>query len=187
MEIKKIEVTLNGVADIMFDRFFDHSKNERPPEQKLYLSEKNVVVMPAENIRAFLFGENPGGCAKTFEGKKSKNYIRTGLGHIFIDPVLIPFKNKNKNIVFKNFDNGLFWVHESAPRTKSGSLSIKQEMKKRPVLRMPWELDFKLSLIKNPLIDETRLYNWFNSGGLLISLGTYRPLFGRFEIKNWKD
>ena len=71
MEFQKIKVKVDGIADIMFDRFIDHSKMDIPPEQKLYLSGDNQVVFPSENIYAFLFGEDPQGCAKTFEGKKS--------------------------------------------------------------------------------------------------------------------
>ncbi len=187
MNISKISVTVSGIFDIMFDRFMDHSKEVRPPEQKLYLTEKNMVVLPAENLRSFLFGEAPPGCAKAFEGKKGKDYIRTGMGHVFIDPPLIPFKKNGKIVEFKGFNNETFWIHEGAPRTKSGSLSIKQEIKHRPVLKMPWSLDFNISLVKNPLIDSTKLFNWFTNGGILISIGTYRPLFGRFVVDRWEE
>ena len=186
MEITKIEVVVNGLSDIMFDRFIDHSQEKRPPEQKLYLSEGNAVVFPAENFYGFLFGENPGGCAKQFEGKKGKNYIGIGQGHVFIDPVVIPFKDKNKPIIFESFDNSNFWLHEGAPRTKQGTLSIKQEIKQRPVMRIPWHLGFTITVIKNNVIDETKLYNWFIAGGLQIGLGTYRPRFGRFDVLKWE-
>jgi len=190
MEIIKIKVGLSGLADIMFDRFIDHSKEIRPPEQKLYLAEGNKLVMPADNINAFLFNENPpAGCAKTFEGRKGKEYCRIGQSHVFIDPVVIPFLDENDNeIIFIDFNDKRFWVHEGAPRVKasSGSNTIKQEIKKRPVLRLPWRLRFQIALIKNPLIDEVKLYNWFVAGGMQISLGTYRPRFGRFEVIEWE-
>jgi len=183
----KIDVTLESLADIMFDRFIDHSKEIRPPEQKLYLLSGNKVVFPAENIHSFLFAEVPGGCAKSFEGKKGKDYIRTGQGHVVIDPVYIPFcDSKNKPVKFKDFegDSGLY-IYLAAGRTKQGSLSIKQEIKPRPVLKAPWKLHFSITLIENPLIDENKLYNWFTKGGLLIALGTYRPRFGRFSVRAW--
>ena len=50
MEVKNIRVKLGSLSDIMFDRFIDHSKEKRPADQKLYLAENNIVVLPAENI-----------------------------------------------------------------------------------------------------------------------------------------
>ena len=190
MEVTKINVTLSALSDIMFDKFIDHSKGERPPEQKLYLTEGNKLVLPADNLYAFLFNENPpAGCAKTFEGKKGKEYCRIGQSHVFIEPAVVPFLDGQGNeIIFNGFDER-FWIHEGAPRTKasSGSNTIKQEMKKRPVLKLPWQLKFRILLIKNPLIDETKLYNWFVAGGMQIALGTYRPRFGRFEVVEWES
>ncbi len=189
MKIQKINIRLEGLSDIMFDRFIDHSKDNRPPEQKFYLGKNNIVVLPAENIRSFLFSENPpAGCAKTFEGKKGKEYIRIGYGHVHINPVLIPFLDKDGDpIHFKSFNNEQFYIYLSSPRVKasSGSNTIKQEAKPRPVLKLPWALEFRIDLIKNNIIDETKLYNWFCSGGLQIGLGTYRPVFGRFVVTKW--
>lgn len=179
---KTITVTLEGLSDFMFDRFFGHEKGDRPPEQKLYLAQNNRVVLPSENIWAFLFGENPQGCAKAFEGKGSKEFIRIGQAHLVIEPPLIPFMRGDKPIIFTEFDRESFYVSEFAPRTKQGSLSIKQEIKKRPVLMRPWALSFQMVLVKNNKIDDNRLFNWFTRGGIEIGLGTYRPRYGRFSV-----
>lgn len=186
MEKQRIHVVLEGLSDIMFDRFIDHSKEQRPPEQKLYLYGDNELVIPAENIYGFLFGENPMGAVCRFEGKKKKDYLAVGQSHVFVDPVIVPFVDKkNKPVNFKGFDSGEFWVYESAPRTKQGSLSIKQEIKKRPCLRLPWEIEFNITLLKNDLIDAVKLENWFVNGGMIIGLGTHRPRFGRFAVAEW--
>jgi len=187
LEIESYKVKLSGVSAIMFDRFIDYSKEQRPPEQKLYLTDENVLVLPQMNIEAFLFGENPQGCAKAFEGKKGKEYIRMGMSHVFIDETVIPFFDDNdEEIVFKGFDGKQFFIYEAAPRTKSGSLSIKQELKKRPALNLPWNLRFTFRLIKNNLIDDTKLYNWLTRGGMLIAFGTYRPRWGRFVVDEFE-
>jgi len=186
MEIEKIKVRLDGLSDIMFDRFIDYSTEPRPAEQKLYLSGDNQVVLPAENIMSFLFGENPQGCAKWFEGKKGKQYIQIGMSHVFIDPLIISFKTKKASITFKDFDNKQFQIYWASGRTKKGNLSVKQEMKARPILKLPWSLEFLITIVKNSFIDETKLYNWFVVGGMQIALGTYRPRFGRFEIGIWE-
>ena len=188
LEIQRIRVKLSGVSDVMFDRFMDYSKEQRPPEQKLYLIDGNVAVLPQANIEAFLFGENPQGCAKAFEGKKGKEYIRMGMSHVFIDESVIPFTDDSgEKIVFSGFNDGHFWIHEGSPRSKSGSLSIKQEMKQRPVLKAPWNLEFTFRLIKNNLIDPTKLYNWMVRGGMQIAIGTYRPRWGRFVVSEYEE
>ena len=185
MEAQKISVELEGVSDIMFDRFIDYSAEKRPPEQKLYLAENNVIVLPVENLNSFLFGQSPEGCAAVFEAKKRKDYFRVGQSHVFIKGTYLPFLDeKGKPIAFNGF-TGQLYTNETAGRVKKGSLSIKQEAKKRPVLRLPWSLAFDIMLIKNNLIDETKLLNWFRSGGLLIAVGTFRPRFGRFRVTQW--
>lgn len=188
MKHTKIDVTLSGLSDIMFDRFIDHSKENRPAEQKLYLIQGNKLILPAANIESFLFCENPPGCAKKFEGKKGKDYISYGYSHVFINPMVIPFKDdKGNEIVFDGFENGRFYVFELGGRNKSGSLSIKQEAKPRPVLPLPWNLSFQITLLNNDKITNTTLYNWFTEGGILVALGTFRPRYGRFEVAIWEE
>jgi len=188
LEIKKYHVKLSGVSAIMFDRFIDHSGEKRPPEQKLYLHDGNHVVLPQGNIEAFLFGIDPKGCAVAFEAKKGKDYVRMGMSHVFIDEPFFPFCNDNgKEIIFNGFDNKVFWVHEGAPRVKSGSKSIKCEYKQRPVLNTPWNISFTFRVIKNAQIDDTKLYNWMVQGGMQIALGTYRPRWGRFVVDNFEE
>jgi hypothetical protein len=188
MEQTQIHVTLESLADIMFDQFFDHSKEPRPPEQKFYLQDKNQLVFPSLNIMAFLFNQKGNSCATKFEGKKRNDYISMGFSHISITPTFIPFKGKDKKpVVFKDFEDSTFYIVNAAPTTKlSGGGFIKQEAKPRPVLKMPWFLEFEINLYKNSLINSIKLQNWFEAGGLLIGLGTYRPLFGRFAVKEWK-
>ena len=187
MQVTKINVKLSGLSDIMFDRFIDHSKEIRPPEQKLYLIEKNRVIMPAENIYSFLFGDKVPGCVKTIEAKKSKPYMQHQ-SFVSIDPAVVPFvDDKNKEIKFDGFGKGKkFWIHEGSPVVKSsGGQIVKQELKKRPTMKLPWNLKFQIMLIKNDAINEEKLFNWFTSGGLIIAIGTYRPRFGRFAVDKW--
>lgn len=188
MKKNEISIKLSGLSDILFDRFIDHSKEVRPPEQKLYMTEGNKVILPAENFRAFLFNEKVPGCTGVFEGRKRKDYNRVGITHTAINPVMIPFTDeKGKPIVFKDFKKGKFYIYESAPVTKaSGGQIVKQERIFRPAIKTPWFLKFNITLLDNPLIDENKLYNWLSNGGVLIALGAYRPLFGRFEVVEWE-
>ncbi len=186
LKFTDIGVGLDGVADIMFDRFYGQEKDTRPPEQKFYLAADNKVVLPAENIYAFLFAENPAGAAKT-EGKTAKNFIRTGMANVIITPAdYIPFLREGKPVQFKNkFDGKIFDTTQFAPRVKNGNLSIKQNIRVRPLLKLPWSIEFNIRVILNPMIDSDRLQNWFSAGGLTIGLGTYRPRYGRFMVSKW--
>jgi hypothetical protein len=187
LEIKTIPYTLDGLVPFQFDHFYGQEKDTRPPEQKLYLNDNNEVVLPSENIYAFLFSEKGGGCARSFEGRKGKEFIRVGMSHITIEPLLIPFLRNGKPIVFENFTDGIFKITEFAPTTKmAGGSYIKQDVRRRPILTTPWQLRFKIVLIANTLIEEDRLYNWFVRGGIEIGLGNYRPRFGRFTVKEPK-
>jgi len=178
-----IKLQLDGMSDIMFDHFYGQEKDTRPPEQKLYLEPKtNKLVFPTENIYAFLFNENPPGCAKG-EGKKGKEFIRMGQAHIVIDPFdYIPFQREGKDIIFEDFeDTDLLYISEFSPRMRGpGGSSIKANPKQRPVLKVPWSLTFDVTIVKNSLINKEKIFNWFTSGGITIGLGTYRPRFGRF-------
>ena len=186
MKIEKISVRLGGLSDIMFDKFVDYSEQQRPPEQRLYLAEGNRVVLPADNIFYFLFAEKPEGAVKMFEKKKARPIRSVGMSSVIIDPMLIPFEREGEEVVFEGFDKNGLYVYWASPVVKKGSLCIKQESKPRPVLRLPWSLSFTISLIKNDTIDEERLHNWFDQGGLVVAIGTYRPRFGRFCVEKWE-
>jgi hypothetical protein len=186
--IEKFLITVDGLAPILFDRFYDHSQEARPAEQKMYYSSrnKNHLIMPSENIIAFLLGEYPPGCAKAFEKKKSKEYIQIG-AQIQITPTEIPFLDDNdRPVVFNGFEDPRFSIVLVGGRTRKGSSSIKQEAKPRPVLNLPWRLKFELSLWKNHLIDENKLRNWFEAGGFQLAVGSWRPRYGRFMVSDWK-
>jgi len=189
MDLFKVDIKLSGLSDILFDRFIDHSKDIRPPEQKLYLTDGNKVVLPCTNIDSFLFGEKPPGCVKAFCSKGSKEFLRVGMSHLNISPGLIHFfDDEEKDIVFDGFDeHSKFWILNQPANTQKGSSVIKQEAKPRPAMKLPWNLKFTITIIKNNVIDTTKLYNWFVKGGMEIALCNYRPRFGRFEVKEWDE
>lgn len=184
LKLWEIAITLEGLSDILFDKFIDHSKEDRPPEQKLYLSPDGMVVLPGENIHSFIFNQKKGGCIKAFEGKAGKDYFLLE-GFISVLEIHIPFIVKDgKTVAFDGIKRPLY-VHESSPVTGSGANIIKQPAKKRPVLSLPWSLNFTITITENNKIDPQKLYNWFSKGGLMVALGSYRPRFGRFLVTKW--
>jgi hypothetical protein len=123
----------------------------------------------------------------SFEGKKGRVYRTTGQAFVTINDLMIPLLVDGKKVKFDGFGEGKkLWVTMYAPRTKSGSMSVKQEVNPRPALRHPWGVKFSMTLIDNTIIDETKLFNWFTQGGILIGLGNHRPKFGRFTVKEWE-
>jgi len=68
---------------------------------------------------------------------------------------------------------------------KKGQLSIPSD-KERPVLPLPWSVSFELTLYKNPDLNENILKRLFEDGGIQIGLGTFRGVFGKFEITKWE-
>jgi hypothetical protein len=68
---------------------------------------------------------------------------------------------------------------------KKGQLSIPSD-KERPVLDVPWSVSFKLTLYKNPDLNENILKRLFEDGGIQIGLGTFRGSFGKFEVTKWQ-
>jgi len=187
MRFETAKVKITGMVSLLIDRFIDMSADERPPEQKLYLAENNQLVFPSENIFSFLYAENPAGCAKTYEGKKWKEYKTVGMAHTAIKPEFIPITRNDKPIIFKKFvneydkDAKIRILHHKAS-VKKGSLVIPSP-KTRPCIETPWELNFELTIFDNSLINLTKLENWFTRGGLRIAIGTYRPRFGRFTVE----
>lgn len=185
MKICETEVKLVGRAPLQFDRYIDQSTEPRPPEQKLYLGAGNALVFPAANVKSFLSGIKVQGCAVRFEGKKGKQYAKAVEANIMIEPQAIPVTAKGKPVVFREFGAGKFWVNNSVPRDPSKGIKIPNSG--RPVLDLPWELEFKVTLLPNDMITGVKLHNWFVSGGLAIGIGNGRPSFGRFTVEGWEE
>jgi hypothetical protein len=186
MRTIQIDAVLRGLAPLMFDRFFDHSSEDRPPEQKLYLQDGRLV-MPAANLVALLTNDKPPGAIKMTEKKKAGDYLPYVKGHVHLSELHFPILDGDgAPIKFTDFTDPRFYIDRSAPRVIKGSLSIKQPPKARPVLKLPWSIQIGLNLIETEFsqgkITPDKLYSWFVLGGLVIGLGTYRPLFGRFEV-----
>jgi len=179
-----ITMKTKGMVSILFDRFIDMSENDRPPENKMYLTPDNELYLPSENIYSFLFGEKPGGCAMRFEKKKWKEYKMIGMSYVSVQPEFIPFLREDKPIVFHGFKNeydsiGKIRVMHHKAMIQKGRLIIPSP-KIRPMLETPWELIFNVTVFKNPLITVDVIKDWFSKGGTEIGFGTYRPRFGRF-------
>lgn len=53
------------------------------------------------------------------------------------------------------------------------------------MLPLPWELTFELTIFPNKEIKEQEIRNLFEEGGIAIGLGTFRGVFGKFQVDRW--
>ena len=92
-----------------------------------------------------------------------------------------------KPIVFGKFDHDRdplsgCYVHYSVARLDKGIPNPKE----RPVIPLPWALEFTLSIFPNKEIQEEQIRQLFEAGGRALGLGTFRGVFGKFCIDQWK-
>ena len=57
-QFKTIEVVLKGLRPLMFDRYAGDNNTTLPPEEKMYLEDKNRLILPAINLYSWLTAEN---------------------------------------------------------------------------------------------------------------------------------
>lgn len=188
---QEITVVLESLSDVMFDRFYDHSKEDRPPEQKLYLDTDSTLFLPSENIYSFLVRDMPPtGVIRRVEKRGAKEYIDLVNSALSIHETRIPFIGADEQpIKFAGFTGDeRFYINDwSAGITKmSGGKAVKQEPRKRPVLRHPWLLKFEMTIWQNEKVSSDKLLSWFEHGGQVVALGSYRPRHGRFIVSQWE-
>lgn len=142
------------------------------------------LIFPAVNILSFLCAENTKSAVKSFYDKREyKDVAQAILGFVSVDPGEIPITRDGKTpIVFSGLKEGEIELHRSVARLAKGIPNPKQ----RPLLHLPWQIGFQVALFQNDKIDEEGLRNLFEKGGLLIGLGTFRGVFGKFKVKSWE-
>ena len=186
MEIDKTierKITLSGLSDIMFDRYPGDNKTKLTPEKKFYyMPDGETLAMPAMNIVSFLTAQNTDSAPKRLLDKREYKSVASGiLSFTAITPFEIPFLVKGKPIKFDEFDGKRFYVHNSVARLAKGVPNPKS----RPVIRLPWELAFSISIFPNKEFTEDMLHDMFVRGGMAIGLGTFRGVFGKFKVSEW--
>jgi len=183
-------IHIRGITDIMFDRYPGDNDTKLEPWQKLYLAGDNgrTISLPSANIMSFLSAQNTDSAPKRLlDSRKYKLFAQACGSFITISPRMIPFLREGNVIVFgklvgdEDADSGVY-IDRRVARLEKGIPNPKI----RPVLPLPWELHFKLTLLPNKLIQEQQLQNIFTDGLLCIGLGTFRGQFGKAEIILWE-
>jgi len=178
------KVSLTGIADIMFDRYPGDNKTELSPEKKFYfLPDGETLMLPSMNLVSFLTAQNTDSAPKRLlDKRKYKETASAILSFTSISPFEIPFSSKGEPIKFSGFDDKRFYIHRTVARLAKGVPNPKV----RPVLRMPWDLSFEISIFPNKEFTEDMLYDLFIRGGMAIGLGTFRGVFGKFRVSKWE-
>ena len=184
------KVMLRGFGDVMFDRYAGDNKTALRVEEKMYFAQDGkTLVLPALNLTSFLCAQNTPSAVKRFmDPRKYKPVAQAILSYTSISPQLIPLTRDGKPIVFNGFRDdedkkaGIY-VHRSVARLDKGIPNPKE----RPVVRAPWELRFDLMMWPNSEVNESMIRTFFIDGGIAIGLGTFRGVFGKFEVAEWAD
>ena len=188
------KVVLVGLKDIMFDRYAGDNNTQLEPYQKLYLQPggSQVIGLPAINVMSFLSAHNTNSAPKRLRDKrKFKDIANAMLSFVNIEPSFIPFTRNGEPVVFGKMEidadgvqhdpkSGVY-IHYGTARLDKGIPNPKV----RPVLPLPWELPFDLSIFPNREVQEQDILNLMGEGGLAIGLGTWRGVFGKFRIDTW--
>lgn len=181
-------VRVKGITEICFDKYPGDNQTVLEPSQKLYLGEDlKTVCLPAENIMSFLSAENTMSAPKRLCGKGWQKVAKACLSFVSIQPFLVPFLRDGKPVKFGQFVNDVDTV--SGMRVKRHVARLKNGVpnpKVRPFLPKPWELEFTVSLYPNKEINETKLAWLFKEGGITVGFGSFRGVFGKFQVIAWE-
>ncbi len=131
-----------------------------------YRNKKGQFVQPTEMIEAAMTK-----AATNFklEGKKTyKDVIRGG---ILIDPLEAVHKNQK-------FEVDAIWGRN---RNTGGAVWVV-----RPRID-EWGFEFTLTLLQDERVEPETLREILAYAGLYVGIGAWRPKFGRFEVKGFKE
>ncbi|TAL13906.1 hypothetical protein EPN95_04430 [Patescibacteria group bacterium] len=183
-------IRLEGLTDIMFDRYSGDNDTKLEPHQKLYFAPGNTkaIGIPALNIISFLSAHNTNSAPKRLRDKrKFKDIANANLSFVSIQQVFIPLLKGKEQIIFGKFERDVdsksgIYIHRSVARLDKGIPNPKV----RPVVPLPWALEFELTISPNKEIQEQEILNLMEEGGRALGLGTFRGVFGKFKVVKWE-
>jgi hypothetical protein len=182
-DIKSVErnVILSGLTPILFDRYSGNNKEQLSVMDKIYTNE-GYMVLPSTNVLSFLSAQNTESAPQRVIGRGYKEVCKAAQSFITIEPIWIPFFRNGKKLKVEDAD---IKIHFAVAKIMKGKLAIPNP-KERPMLDLPWQLEFKIFLLETPELNEVLLKKLFEKGGLAIGLGTFRGVFGKFKVTKWE-
>jgi hypothetical protein len=188
-EVVTRHIVLTGLTDIMFDRYPGDNQTKLEDYQKLYFEPGNtkVIGIPALNIVSFLTAHNTNSAPKRLRDKRIyKSLANAMLSFVSIREQFIPLMRAGKPIVFGKLEHDKdavsgCYIHRSVARLDKGIPNPKV----RPVIPLPWGIEFTMDIFPNREIKEEDIKNLIEEGGRAIGLGTFRGVFGKFQVTAW--
>lgn len=194
LNVVKRKVSIRGVTPLMFDRYAGDNQTRLEWHQKIYLRPGTQnLCLPTLNLVSFFTAHNTNSAPKRLRDKR----IYKGICNAILSFVQISAVDGNaENILIQrngqpvqvgtfgdrvDETSGIF-LHRAVARLDKGIPNPKE----RPVLPLPWSLDFDLTIYPNKEIKEQEIKNLLAEGGMAIGLGTFRGVFGKFEITSWE-
>lgn len=174
-----IRIQLTGLRPLMFDRYAGDNSTQLPTAERMYLTNDLALVLPAINLYSLLCAENTKSVCRQFFGKNGKTIALGISSYTTIEPFDIPICDDKGPVHFTEF-NAQISVHRAVARLPRGIPNVKE----RPVLALPWRIEFTVTYIENQYCTENNLRQAFDMGGTL-GLGTFRPFFGRYALTGW--
>jgi hypothetical protein len=185
-------VRLRGLTPIMFDRYPGDNDTKLEVWQKLnFVPDTRIIALPVAAIISFLSAQNTDSAPKKLlDPRKYKKFCSACASFVQIADVYtthLPFTRDAMPVEFGKLDgeadplSGVYTDRDVA-RLDKGIPNPKV----RPVLPLPWEVEFKLTLYPNRDLQEQQLLNVFTLGGIAVGLGTNRPRYGKFEVAFWE-
>lgn len=186
-------VAIRGMTPLMFDRYAGDNTTRLEWHQKIYLrSGTSNLCLPTLNLVSFFTAHNTNSAPKRLRDKRVyKSICNAILSFVSIsdadgNPDNILIKREGKPIEVGTFGeandkkSGIY-LHRAVARLDKGIPNPKE----RPVLPLPWALEFDLTIYPNKEIKEQEIKNLLAEGGMAIGLGTFRGVFGKFEVESW--
>jgi hypothetical protein len=148
----------------------------------MYLDEAKGLVIPSLNLFSLLCAENTKSVCRQFFGKQGKTIALGIASYVGIAEMEIPLIGEGgEQVKFTGF-GGQIVVHSAVARVKGGIPNPKQ----RPMVKMPWAIEFDLTYRENKYCTLHNLRQAFEMGGTL-GLGTFRPFFGAYVLEGWTE
>jgi len=193
LEMVERNVVLEGIAPVMFDRYAGDNNTKLLWSQKIYLVPgTDILCLPTSNIVSLLSAHNTNSAPKRLrDSKVFKKICNACLSFVIVDgfkssPQYIPFLREGEPIRVGRFGDDRdelsgIYLDRRVARLDKGIPNPKE----RPVLPLPWALEFRLKILPNKEIKEQEIQNLIQEAGLAIGIGTYRGVFGKFQVATW--
>ncbi len=188
MNTEQYLVRFIGTRPLMFDQYLGN-ESKATWYEKLYLTTDRNVCIPAINIFGFLCSENAKNAVKMLHGKKAGPIIQSLSVNVDIAEQLILIKGASGKVLseadidVKDTGQGQIKKHLAVARIKKTASTIVPNPKERPVIQLPWSLEFNLELKPDNNLRPAMLEEIFKFGGKRCGIGTFRPFFGTFEAE----